>query len=94
MKFNTPEEAVAYAMSIQPKPKFFHDKHKYQRRTAFLGRYGTYPSYCKVTDSLYGKYFIDIQGVFGSENQGIPESFNTYEEARTYIESMGFIPAE
>lgn len=94
MKFNTPEEAVAYAMSILPKPKFFRDKHKYQRRTAFIGRYGTYPSYCRVTDSLYGKYFIDIQGVFGSENRGIPESFKTYEDARSYIESMGFIPAE
>lgn len=94
MKFNTPEEAVAYAMSIQPKPKFFRDKHKYQRRTAFIGRYGTYPSYCRVTDPLYGKYFIDIQGVFGSENRGIPESFKSYEDARTYLESMGFIPTE
>lgn len=93
MKFNTPEEAVAYAMSIQPKPKRFHHKHKYQRRTAVIGRYGTYPNYCRVTDSLYGRYYIDIQGVFGSENGGIPESFKTYEEARTYLESMGFIPA-
>jgi len=94
MKFNTPEEAVAYAMSIKPKPKFFRDKHKYQRRTAFIGRYGTYPSYCRVTDPLYGKYFIDIQCVFGSANRGVPESFKTYDDARTYLESMGFIPAE
>ena len=92
--FNTSEEAVAYAMSIEPKPKFFRDKHKYQRRTAFIGRYGTYPSYCKVTSLLFGKYFLDIQGVFGSENGGIPESFPTYDEARTYLEGMGFVPAE
>lgn len=92
MKFNTPEEAVAYAMSIKPKPKFF--KEKISRRTARIGRYGTYPSYCKVTSQLYGKYFIDIQGLWGSDNGGIPESFPSYEKARTYIESMGFKPAE
>ena len=92
MKFNTVEEAVAYAMSIKPKPKFF--KEKVSRRKAMIGRFGTYPSYCRVTDRLWGKYFIDIQGIFGSDNRGIPESFPTYEEARTYIESMGFKPAE
>ena len=92
MKFNTPEEAVAYAMSIKPKPMFFTEK--ISRRTARIGRYGTYPSYCKVTSPLFAKYFIDIQGIFGSDNRGIPESFPTYEEARNYIESMGFKPAE
>lgn len=92
MKFNTPEEAVAYAMSIKPKPRCF--KEPIGRRVARIGKFGRYPSYCKVTDSLYGKYFIDIQSVFGSDNRGIPESFSTYEEAKAYIEEMGFKPVE
>lgn len=89
MQFNTPEEAVAYAMSIQPKPKCF--KERISRRIARIGKFGHYPSYCKVTDPLYGKYFIDIQGPFGSDNKGIPD-FSTYEEARSYLENMGFKP--
>lgn len=91
MKFNTPEEAVAFAMSIEPKPMKFRSR-GWHKNFATIGKYGRFPSYCKVTDPLWGKYFIDIQTPFGSDNGGSPEFFNTYEEARAYLENIGFEP--
>lgn len=86
MKFNTPEEALAYAMSIPPKPKRFRQK-GYNRITARIGRYDWL-----VSSQDFGKYYVDIQGPFGSDNRGVPESFPTYESAASYLLSRDFEP--
>ena len=88
MKFNTAEEAVAYAMSIKPKPRFFYMR-TWKKKRAKIGRYDRL-----VSSPDFGKWYVDIQTPFGSDNKGVPVSFDTYEDARTYLESMGFVPVE
>lgn len=88
MKFNTPEEAVAYAMSIKPKPKYFYMPN-WGKKRARIGRQDWL-----VSSPDFGKYYIDIQSPFGSQNKGIPLNFDTYEDARSYLEKMGFVAAE
>ena len=85
MRFNTAEEAVAYALSIPIKPKRFVDKN-WSKRIARIGRYTN----GQVTSPLFGKYYVDIQTPFGSANKNVPISFQNYESARSYLESLGF----
>ncbi|MGN1025509.1 MAG: hypothetical protein ACI4P4_03785 [Faecousia sp.] len=88
MKFNTPEEAVAYAMSIKPKPKYFR-LNNWSKKVARIGRYDWL-----VKSPDFGKYYVDIHSPFGSANKGVPENFPTYEAAREYLESIGFEAVE
>ena len=85
MEFKTPEEAVAYAMSIKPRPKCFV-ANNWHKHIARIGRYNV-----PVNDPLYG-YYIDIPTPFGSDNKDLPISFPTYAKARAYVEAMGFKP--
>lgn len=87
MKFNTPEEAVAFAMSIQPRPMYFR-----QKVSRHVGRIGKYNA--RVTDPFFGKWYVDIQTPFGSDNRGVPETFPSYEAAAKYLTDLSFVPVK
>lgn len=87
MMFSTPEEAVAYAMSIKPKPRCYMHK-IWKKHVARIGRYD------RVQSPIFGRYYVDIQCPFGSDNRGTPESFPTYEAAASYLMGRGFEPVE
>ena len=87
MKFATIEEAIAYAMSSKPHPRYYVDKN-WKNHIAHIGRYD------RVQSTLFGKYYVDIQCPFGSDNKGVPESFPTYEAAESYLTTRGFKPVE
>lgn len=85
--FATPEEMIAYAMSIKPRPRCYRSK-SWNKRTARIGRYD------RVKSPIFGRYYVDIQCPFGSDNKGVPESFATYEQAASYLEELGFEPVD
>ena len=55
---------------------------------ARIGRYDW-----DITSPLFGKFYVDVQGLMGSENDGVPESFRTRAYAIAWLEKRGFKPS-
>lgn len=56
------------------------------RLTARIGRYTTGDT------RLYRKWYVNIVSPFGSDNRNVPVSFDSYDDAETYLVKRGFNP--
>ena len=55
--------------------------------TARIGRFTW-----DIMSPLFGKYYVDIQTPFGSENHSdVPESFDSKESAHRFLTECGFV---